>query len=54
MTITILQQNIKLISKHGWHILAGTGNDKYCCAPDDIYFKNPMTVEEALIIIKKV
>ena len=48
-----LRQAIKILSENGWHILAGTKNNRYCCAPEDMDFKDPMTIEDALNILKK-
>lgn len=48
-----LREAIKTLSENGWHILAGTKNDRYCCAPSDMDFKNPMTIEEAINSLKK-
>lgn len=47
-----LKKAIKLLSENGWHFLAGT-KDRYCCAPEDMDFKNPMTIEEAINSLKK-
>lgn len=40
---------MRYLHRNGWHLLAGTRDDKFCCAPEDSNRSNLMTIEEAIL-----
>lgn len=51
-----IQSKIKYLINKNWHLVPASQNSKCYCAPEDISYSNPMTLDDAVeaqIIIDK-
>lgn len=44
---------MRYLGRNKWHLLCGTRDNKFCCVPEDYEFKNPMSIDDAVIEQKK-